>query len=363
MTAPQYRTPFTGVTRAVEAWPEEDLERVAQCPVCAASMRTLLHDNLIDRVFHCAPGKWTLYRCSGCGSAYLDPRPTPTSIGRAYAQYFTHSGHERVPVDSLSKWRWTKRALANGYRNWRFGTRSQPASAIGVVFAHLIPGLRESLDVAFRHMPKVSPGLQLLDVGAGNGDFLALARLAGWQVRGVEPDPDAVAVCRDRGLDVLPGGIELLIKQGAQFDFITISHVIEHVHDPKLVITHAYELLKPGGCLYIDTPNIDAYGHGRYGANWRGLEPPRHLTLFNWHSLEWVLQDVGFNRIVRKPRATVYPNLAARSRALAQSRDSYRAKPTLGDKITGHILATRMPFEYQHSEFVTLLSYKSAVQQ
>ena len=363
MTAPQSRAPFTGVPEAVGVWPEEDLERVAQCPVCASSTRTLLHDNLTDRVFYCAPGNWTSYRCSGCGSAYLDPRPTPASIGRAYAQYFTHSGHERVPVDSLSKGRWIKRALANGYRNWRFGTHSQPASALGVAFAHLIPGVRESLNVAFRHMPKASPDSRLLDIGAGNGDFLVLARLAGWDVHGVEPDPAAAAVCRDRGLDVLPGGIELLTTKGARFDFITISHVIEHVHDPKAVIARAYELLKPGGYLYIDTPNIDAYGHNRYGAAWRGLEPPRHLILFNWYSLERVLQNVGFNCITRKPRTTVYPELAARSRALAQGCDSYRAKPSLGDKITGRILAVRMPFKYQDSEFVTLLSHKSAVQQ
>src|SRR5260221_3119952 len=56
---------------------------------------TTLFRSLTDRTFRCAPGRWTLYGCAGCHSAYLDPRPTPQSIGLAYRRYYTASGADR----------------------------------------------------------------------------------------------------------------------------------------------------------------------------------------------------------------------------------------------------------------------------
>ena len=48
-----------------------------------------------------------------------------------------------------------------------------------------------------------------------------------------------------------------------QFDAITLSHVIEHVHDPVEVIRACFNLLKSGGYIWLDTPNI-ASGFGSF---------------------------------------------------------------------------------------------------
>lgn len=347
-------------TTGVAPWPADELERVTHCPVCGSGARNTLYDGLTDRTFFCAPGTWTLYSCSGCGSAYLDPRPRPASIGRAYAEYFTHADNDQTSADRLPRARWLRRALANGYLNWRFGTHLEPTNALGVplAFSFAFPGARESLDASLRYLPKPRAGARLLDIGAGNGDFLAMARTAGWTVQGVEPDPKAAAVCRDRGLDVYHGGIEKLDGQRACFDYITISHVIEHVHNPRSMLQSAFHLLKPGGCLYVDTPNIDARLHKRYGAFWRGLEPPRHLVLFNWRSLERMLRDVGAVRILNKPYTAMYPSLKAQSRALMEGRDCQKEKATTVERIVGRILAAWVFFHHNNTEFVTLLAYK-----
>lgn len=350
--------PRRPASETLAPWPIEDLETVELCPVCRASERALLHQGLTDRVFGCAPGAWTLYACLACGSAYLDPRPTLSSIGRAYAEYFTHTSDESISANELPKAKWLRRALANGYRNWRFGTRLAPATAWGVPLAFVVPGMRELLDVGYRYLPKADTGARLLDVGAGNGDFLEVAHSAGWVVQGVEPDAKAAAVCRDRGLDVRVGGIEQFAEERGRLDYITISHVIEHVHDPRLLLEQAFDLLKPGGGLYIDTPNVDAFGHKRYGDSWRGLEAPRHLVLFNWYSLERTLHDVGFISLGRAPRTTVYAQLAAESRALSQGRDCHDEGPSLRDRATSAILAAQILFARYHSEFITLVAHK-----
>jgi len=342
------------------AWPSEGLERVASCPVCGFSGRSSVHTNLTDRVFFCAPGSWEMYRCERCASCYLDPRPTPETIHLAYAQYFTHdeasnnsSGEPRFGLKKL------RRSCANGYRNWRYGTQDRPATALGVVVAFLFPRLRHIADVGMRFVPRASTGRRLLDVGAGNGAFLLQARSAGWDVLGVEPDSAAVEAARRAGLDVRQGGIQCLENERESIDFITMNHVIEHVHDPRAVLSEAFKLLRSGGLLYLDTPNINSYGHARFGPNWHDLDPPRHLVLFNWKSLERLLEGVGFGGIKRLPRPGVYPTISAKSRAIERGGDPRsidKSPPVLG--LVDALRGMRTNLNYQGSEYITLLAVK-----
>ena len=80
-----------GTTRTpVEMWPSDELEGVDACPACGGPRRELLYRELRDRVSR-APGEWTLQRCLGCESAYLDPRPTEAAIGRAYEPAYSRT--------------------------------------------------------------------------------------------------------------------------------------------------------------------------------------------------------------------------------------------------------------------------------
>jgi len=275
----------------VEPWPADGLESVPVCPLCGSADREILHKGMTDRVFYCAPGEWSLFRCLGCSSGYLDPWPTPETLGMAYASYYTHTT-QTPPADGLMG-RVRQRA-ANGYRNYRFGTQDQPASAVlGRLVPVVLPQQSETIDAESRHLPPAKPGDRLLDVGCGNGQFLDFARRAGWAVTGVDLDEKAVEAARSRGLDVRHGGIEVL-EGVEQFDGITMGHVIEHVYDPRGLLAKVFALLKPGGWVWIDTPNLDSLGHERYGADWRDLDPPRHLILFTLDSLRGCLRDAGF---------------------------------------------------------------------
>jgi SAM-dependent methyltransferase len=144
----------------------------------------------------------------------------------------------------------------------------------------------------------------VLDVGCGDGAFLLNARSCGWEAIGVDPDPKAVANASSKGLTVYESGIEYFDGKKEIFDAITLSHVIEHVHDPIAVLEFCFTLLKPGGQLWIETPNIDSLGHRHFRSNWRGLEVPRHLVLFNRNSLQHAVQLVGFS----VPREISYRN-------------------------------------------------------
>lgn len=306
-----------------EPWPQGGLESVDKCPICGNSAREILHEELDDQVFFCAPGMWTLYRCTACGSGYLDPRPTAETIGLAYRQYFTHAPSTRLAYEDLSAVRRLRRALANGYRNARFGTDHQPSSSLGVWLLRLLPRQRETLDSEARHLRRAVPGATLLDVGCGNGEFLDLAAKLGWKVEGIDFDPQAVEVARQRGLVVHRGGINTLDDRAEYYDVITLSHVIEHVHDPLGLLRGCFRLLKPSGRLWLETPNLESTGHTYYGCHWQDLDPPRHLILFTWGSLDSALAQVGFIRVTPlSPRPLAYQIFSA-SEAIARRRDSF----------------------------------------
>jgi 2-polyprenyl-3-methyl-5-hydroxy-6-metoxy-1,4-benzoquinol methylase len=326
--------------------------------VCGSSERELLHEALKDEVFFCAPGYWTMWRCAGCRCGYLDPRPTVATIGQAYGNYYTHqAAGSRTDSSSLSLLRRIRRVLSNGYLNARYGTNYQPASRLGPGLAKMLPRQREALDVQFRWLPKPVAGQRVLDVGCGNGAFLLKAREAGWQVMGVDPDPDAVATARQKGLEVRLGSVEAFAGEAGLFDAITFSHVIEHAHDPKSVLADAYRLLKPGGKLYLDTPNIDSRGSRIFGRHWRGIETPRHLVLFSLSGLQQLLQQCGFSVIELQRRRNMDKGMFLSSFRIARGLSPYGNQPK--SLPVGLALRAHLPFvSTSQLEFITLLTHK-----
>lgn len=293
-------------------WPKNGLERLEACPLCGEEKRTLLHEGLVDSIFFVAPGKWTMWRCAGCRSGYLDPRPDERTIGLAYRTYYTHEVvPQPQPTNGLQRLR---AALGNGYRNARYGTHFSPALYLGNLLGHVIRPLAWQVDIAYRFLPRGRG--RVLDVGSGSGAWLEMASDAGWTVAGVDPDPIARQRAAAAGFDVRPR-IEDWLQEPGSFDAITLNHVLEHLHHPIQVLQAAHVLLRPGGQLYIDTPNIDARGHEVYGRNWRGLEPPRHLIIFNKSSLFDALHKAGFTRVKKRNRIYPYAWLASQSERIS----------------------------------------------
>ena len=144
------------------------------------------------------------------------------------------------------------------------------------------------------------PG-RLLDVGCGNGSFLLRMRELGWHVEGLEVDPVAAGVARGSAVNVDPGPMTMSTFPSAHFDAITLSHVIEHLHDPVAVLQACANALRPGGLIWVATPNLDAAGRRFMGRTWAPLDPPRHLVLFTRPSLRRALNMAGFSSISEPP--------------------------------------------------------------
>jgi SAM-dependent methyltransferase len=341
-----------GAAVTVDGWVEGGLEAVPSCPLCGSEERELVHKSIEDRV-HSAPGTWTLSRCLACRSGYLDPRPTADTIYLAYGSYQTHDVADKVASEDLGLVGRLRRGAANGYRNRRYGTQDSPANPLGLLVA-LLPSQRQFIDTESRHLPKPGAGGRLLDLGCGEGQFLEFARRAGWSVMGVDFDEHAVEAARSRGLDIRLGGVEA-VDPSERFDGITLSHVIEHVHDPLAVLKACYGLLKPGGWIWLQTPNIDALGHVRYGPDWRGLEPPRHLVLFTLESMRKSLVGAGFTGVEVQDAAPGFDFTFPASERIAGNTGDAPELPQLikaAEKQAAHDPAVR--------EFITIKAFKPA---
>jgi 2-polyprenyl-3-methyl-5-hydroxy-6-metoxy-1,4-benzoquinol methylase len=99
-------------------------------------------------------------------------------------------------------------------------------------------------------------------------------------VQGVELSSEACEHARARGLKVFHGTVEEF-ETDEQFSLIFMSHVIEHVLDPVATVTKLSKLLRSGGVLYVEMPNVASLDASLWKDNWGLIHYPRHLYLFD----------------------------------------------------------------------------------
>jgi len=307
-------------------WPDDGLESLSACPICGHAQRELLHRGLRDRVFCCAPGLWNLYACASCGTGYLNPRPDRKTIGLAYSRYFTHAPVGWLKERPPSAWRRHRIAQRNAYLNANYGYQLTPASRVPF---WLSTGRRQRFDKYTAFLSYPGKGARVLDVGCGNGCSLLQMRGLGWEVAGVEPDPKSAAQAVASGLDVRAGLLEEQSFPKASFDAITMNHVIEHLHDPLQTLRVCQTLLKPGGRIFIATPNLASEGHRVFGPDWFALDPPRHLILFTAASLRRALEMAGFEPEPALRLHVIADELFTRSMNLREGRAPVNPKPPM----------------------------------
>lgn len=122
----------------------------------------------------------------------------------------------------------------------------------------------------------------ILDIGAGTGEFLKLAKDKNWNVHGVEPNLKARLFSEKKEV-LLKERIEDFSNQ--KFDVVTLWHVLEHLPDLEKVTTQLESFLNPRGILIIAVPNYKSYDATYYKNYWAAYDTPRHLWHFSRKSM------------------------------------------------------------------------------
>ena len=130
----------------------------------------------------------------------------------------------------------------------------------------------------------------ILDVGAGTGDFLKVCKDNSWNVFGTEPDLDARNIAAKKGI-ILHEDLSKI--KNSKFDVITLWHVLEHVENLQEYISELENLLSVNGRLIIAVPNYKSYDAKYYKQHWAAFDVPRHLWHFSQTSIAKLFSEVG----------------------------------------------------------------------
>lgn len=141
---------------------------------------------------------------------------------------------------------------------------------------------------------------KLLDFGCGTGDFLLAAQKKGFDSIGYEPEIKARSRAMQKGVEVIESESRLFSNHTQQYDFITLWHVLEHLHKLDDKMKAFYKLLKPDALLILAVPMANSADAIFYRDHWAALDVPRHLYHFTPKTMELLCKANGFNIIKRK---------------------------------------------------------------
>ncbi|MDW8169482.1 MAG: class I SAM-dependent methyltransferase [Acidobacteriota bacterium] len=153
---------------------------------------------------------------------------------------------------------------------------------------------------------------RLLEVGCAEGTFLKLAARAGFHAHGIEPDPMTSTLAQQHpDIVVFPGALAEAPYPASSFDVVVLFHVLEHLDSPRRALRELHRLLRPGGIIVIETPNIASFWFRLFGRRWRQLIPD-HYYFFSPATLTRLLEESGF-----RPLALAHPKRIVSLRLLA----------------------------------------------
>ena len=213
---------------------------------------------------------FSIVRCAGCGLVYVNPRlPAKILAEQVYGADYFDAAHGYGLADHFSAEE-RERAMkaANRRLTW--------------LEHHTKPG-------------------RLLDVGCAAGYFMLAAKNRRWNVQGVEISEHAAAFARKEfGLDVTVAEFSSFEPEHEAYDLVTLLDVIEHLPDPAGGLRRAHAALKPGGFLFLATPNFASLSARVLGAHWGLLEPDHHFYYFTPRTLDELLNRNGFGVTARR---------------------------------------------------------------
>lgn len=243
-----------------------DVESVLEqppCPLCQSKQAHAVFEGQDDWVPDGKAGRrrFLVVRCEGCGAHYTTPR------FRESKKQFAFSG----------SYPFYQRARQNS---------SDPTEM------HLRPFDRR-INLLERVHPQ--PG-SILDLGMGDGLFLAAMRQRGWQTTGIDSEADVVTYARQRlGLSSsFVADAELDPFPEGMFNVVTMWGMLQLTYHPHQLLKKVKAVLVPDGVIAIGVANISGAGARLFGSHWHGLGLPRHLIHFDPNSLRRLVEETGF---------------------------------------------------------------------
>lgn len=241
------------------------------CNLCGADDCTVIYHskrsesgNADPAVFHSSSDEILLdplVRCNVCGFQYVTPRVRPEIVLEGYTNV-----EESVFISQAGARERTFKKGLNVIQSWW----------------------------------KKPPG-RMLDIGTGGGSFLKVAKDAGWDAAGCEPNRWLCKWCEENyGIRLVQGTVFDGKFEAESFDVVTLWDVLEHTPDPMSTLREVSRVLKPGGLLVVNVPDIGAWLPRLMGSKWVFLVSV-HYFYFTRKTIRMALEKSGFDALTIKP--------------------------------------------------------------
>lgn len=135
-------------------------------------------------------------------------------------------------------------------------------------------------------------GRCLLDVGCGQGQWVKTAASRGWDALGIDMSSAAIEICQSLGAPAQHVDFFDASLSSRRFDLLTMFELIEHVPNPGRFISRAEELLRPGGLMYLTTPNFGCLDRRVQSMDWEHIHA-EHTTYFEPASIRELFERSG----------------------------------------------------------------------
>jgi SAM-dependent methyltransferase len=224
------------------------------------------------------------YPCDFCGRGELGFAYLPDGSTRGLKVHVCRHCGLVQSTPRIARTRERHGAAVSGGADWgnvRYGKGFRTAMAMAALSRHA----------------DLTRDLTLLDVGSNRGSFarafLDMAPAA--QLTAVEPDERFAASCADLPrTDLVQARTENTAFADASFDIVHSCHTIEHLAAPFAALKDHARVLKTGGLLVIDAPNIALVGGEDIVEEWF---IDKHLFHFSARTLSRMIEAAGFTVI------------------------------------------------------------------
>lgn len=203
---------------------------------------------------------WDIFECGKCLAQFIYPPPSTEELSRLYKQFYTENAEQikRLP-------------------NPNYGILSFPRQW----------GIIKSL-VHKKHG-------RILDFGCAGGHFLTRVSPE-WEKYGVDISEDARKVATRKGVKTF-ATLEGAAFPEEFFDVVVMFATIEHLPDPRDIVTKLRRVLKSGGLFVIMTGDVRSLTARLQAENWEMYCPPGHIFYFSAYSLDFLMNSLGFKKV------------------------------------------------------------------
>lgn len=222
-----------------------------QCMICETKQRRFISS--IGRNFH----QLDTVICTGCGLVHSNPIPTNEDLKKFYKKKY----------------------------RWFYKLSNKPSLKHILRYAE---GALERVNFIKKYIN--SNQKKLLDVGAGSGEFIFMAKKSGFEVSGLEPHVGYFEfVNQDLGIQVQNCTLEDAKLEKESFDIINLSQVLEHLQNPFATLKNLHQVLRKDGIIQIDVPDLNLNFH----APWTRFHYA-HIYNFNHKTLKALIEKSGY---------------------------------------------------------------------